>query len=109
MPGVRDKLILNSGNLAAGDCAVDGNADAIQEQFATAGIAAKEIEEAGFLWHPDALAFRSEAEGICSRIDTAQDAYITAQNECRLDLRSLTDRMRQWFDKAKQNQLTQQP
>lgn len=100
MPGIRDKIIINSGNLAAGDCAVDGNAEGIQEQFATAGIIAEEIEKANLLGDPTALGFRDSLEDICKTIDAAQDRYITAQTKCRLAVRDLTDQMRRWFDSS---------
>lgn len=98
MPGVKDKLLLNEGGLAAGDCVVAGQADALQEQYSTAGIIAKEIEDAGLLNSPDALKFKSAVESICQNIDNAQDAYVKAQHEARLQLRELTDKMRVWFD-----------
>lgn len=99
MPSVRDKLILNGGGLAAGDCAVAGNADGLQEQFATAGVIAREIADAGLLWHADVSAFTTKLEGICKEADDAQDHYIGKQNKCRLAVRELTDEMRVWLDK----------
>jgi hypothetical protein len=98
MPSLRDKLLLNSGGLAAGNCAVAGNADGLQDQFSTALIIAREIEDKGYLWHPDVLKFRDRVKEICTRIDIAQDDYIEAQTQARLELRSLTDEMREWFD-----------
>lgn len=98
MPSLRDKLLLNSGGLAAGNCTVAGAADGLQDQFSTALIIAREIEDAGHLWNPDVLNFRDRVKEICTKVDKAQDHYISALTRARLDLRRLTDEMREWFD-----------
>jgi hypothetical protein len=98
MPGARNKLLLNSGGLKAGDCAVRGNAEATQEQFATALIVAEEIEKAGHLGDPQAMIFLHKIEAICKRSDKVQDAYIRSQLRDRLELRTVTDEMRLWID-----------
>jgi hypothetical protein len=103
MAGLKDKLLLNEGGIVAGGCAVSGNQDAVEEQFKTASMVAAEIEKHGLLWHPDVVAFKSNVESVCVALDDAQDAYLKAMHEGRLQLRALTDKMRTWLDRQIQS------
>ena len=98
MPSAPDKLLLNSGGIAAGHHAITGNAKALDRQFRTALIIGEEIEDAGLLSEPEVLGFRDKLESVCARIDDAQDAYIAAQDQCRKDVRAIADEMRRYFD-----------
>lgn len=99
MPLARDKILINSGDIAGDDAISAGNAEAIQQAYAGALILATEIHEKGWDKEPDALDFLKRQEHLCAQYEGDYYEHHEHQRDHLKQMRALTNDMRLWLDK----------
>lgn len=101
-PLARDKIIINSIEIAGDDAISRGNAEAIQKTYASALMLAEEIDKAGWLKDPQALDFLLRQEQLCAKYEGDHYHYHDHQTEHLKEMRTLVNDMRLWIDKRLQ-------
>lgn len=105
MPQIRDKIIVNSGNLGSFWAIIKGWFKGINRTMAGSDFLAQEIEDNGWLQEADALEFLKEQEADCTAVDNACAQFVRALDEFHAKQMDRNDRMRLWIDKM----LSQKP
>lgn len=102
MPGVIDKIRINSGDIAADDEMSQGNARAIQRIYENAAMLGEEIKAHGWLWEPDVKDFQARQENLCQQYEGDCYNYHEHQHKHITQMRELVNDMRVWLDKKLQ-------
>lgn len=103
-PGVRDKIIINSGGLKSFSHIIKGFFEGIDESLNAGEFAAREIENNDWLFEPAALDFLKDQESDCAVIDAACNLFVSQLLDFHKKQLMRNDAMRLWVDKKLQQQ-----